>query len=338
MKIIYLGFNFLEKNIPKKNFLLFNSYPDFTDNSYALFEYILKKNKEYKLVWILNNKATKKYIEKNLKENFLEEDLKRVKLCMYGSLKSFYYFFKSKHVFSTHGIYNKIETTGEKKVNLWHGMPLKAIGNLDKRNSNEMNFNYDIVIATSNFFQLIMSEAFKIDKKKVIVTGQPRNDLLFNPKNCLEKLLISKGKYNKIIMWLPTFRKTIVNENWGDDGSYTEKYISVVPFEKLNEINDILKKKNFFLIIKLHPFDILQKEKFDNYSNIVFLKSEDLLIKNIQLYSLLSEIDFLFTDYSSIWIDFEILNRDIVFIIHDYKEYESVTRFIMKSYDMLDAS
>lgn len=50
------------------------------------------------------------------------------------------------------------------------------------------------------------------------VTSLPRNDLLFEKSDSLLKLGIDEQRYNKIILWLPTYRKATHNHE-GIDGN-----------------------------------------------------------------------------------------------------------------------
>lgn len=328
MKIILKKLIFLiDKMIKKENIIIFTSFKEMTDNSFALYKYLLKNNYNYKFIWIKDPNNKKLTLNKN------------IEIYSYKSFKGIYYYLKSKYVFGTHGLYSDFPKNKNRiKVNLWHGMPLKPIANLDNRTENKIVSNDNYIISTSEYFQGIMSEAFGMDKGKVIVTGQPRNDLLFKKTNYFIKNNLNKEKYMKILIWLPTFRNSMINLGIREhkDGKYQENYISVLPFEKLKELNDLLEKKQFLLIIKLHPFDILQKEKFEKFSNIIILKNEDLEKINEQLYPLLSSTDGLITDYSSVWIDYEILNKPIFFAIHDYEEYKNTRGLLFE--DFIDIS
>ena len=58
-------------------------------------------------------------------------------------------------------------------------------------------------------------------------------------------------------------------------------------------------------------------------SKIVSVKLKDLENMDEQLYPLLGSTDALITDYSSVWLDYEILNKPIFFAMDDYEEYKS---------------
>ena len=82
-----------------------------------------------------------------------------------------------------------------KKINLWHGMPIKKIGYDDSKsiiyNPNWLKRiifrifipwsveKYDVLVLTSSLFQEIFIKSFRINKNNVIVAGHPRNDVFF---------------------------------------------------------------------------------------------------------------------------------------------------------------
>ena len=317
-KIIIFLFNLLEKIIPKNNIILFNSFPDYSDNSYALFRYMIEYNfdQKYKLVWLTSD-MDPKLLNKKIKAEFD----KNIQCYSKKSFIGIWNYLKAFKVFCTHGIFSFITVKNDKKINLWHGMPLKAIGFLDEKYKNlEKVYNQDYLIATSDFFKNIMQRAF--DEENVFVSGQPRNDLLFEKTNFFDKVALKKEEYKKIFMWMPTYRRSIT----GDiriDGTAKENSINFISIKNLKNINEILKNKKYLLIIKLHPMDILNNLKLENYSNVVILKSDDLNKINEQLYPLLGATDALVTDYSSVWIDYEILNKPIFFAMDDYEEYKN---------------
>lgn len=314
----------LDKLITKDNIIIFTSFEEMTDNSFAMYKYLLENDYNYRLIWIKDPN------NKNVDSN------KDVEIYPYKTIKGLYYYLKSKYVFGTHGMYfNFPKNKNRIRVNLWHGMPLKPIANLDKRTRTVKARKDDFTISTSEYFQDIMSKAFGISKEKVIITGQPRNDLLFEKTDFYKKYGIRKEIFSKVFIWLPTFRNSIVDigiNTTMNDGDFKQNYLSVVPFDKLDELNKLLKEKKFLLIIKLHPFDVLQNEKFKDFSNIIILKNEDLVKNDEQLYPLLGSTDALITDYSSVWIDYEILNKPIFFAIHDYEEYKNTRGLLFEDF------
>lgn len=317
MSIIYIFFSLFSYLIPtSKRVLVFSSFPDYTDNAYAMYKYISQRSvvsNKYKLVWLMVQKDTA--LVKLVKAENIN-----VIVHYRFSLQGIWYFYRAKYVFCTHGLNSFIHLHQKNKiVNMWHGMPLKVIGAMDPKNNGTNLTKADYLVATSPFFQQLMSYSFdNINLEKIFLIGQPRNDLLFETTDFFLKNKIDISRYSNIGIWLPTYRSSIV----GDirmDGKYVEGNISYLSQKDLNKLDCFLVKHHVLLIVKLHPMDVLQKCEFKNYSNILILKQIDF---KYQLYPLLGSTSFLLTDYSSVWVDYEILNKPIGFVMDDIEEYK----------------
>ena len=302
--------------IPKSSkILVFSSFPDYTDNPFAVYSFMqkCKRYSKYRYIWI--------YVSRDS----VLKDKNNVEAYYKNSLLGLWYFFRAKYIFCSHGLNSYIRLhQGNKIVNLWHGMPLKVIGSLDEHYKGDNPTKADFLIATSPLFQEIMSKSFNnIDLNRVIIVGQPRNDLLFNETDFFINHNIDVTKYRKIGIWLPTYRCSILGDK-RIDGVYSEDRISYVSLQDLDRLNDLLKQFDDLLIVKIHPMDILQLKVFPKYSNIIILKQNDL---KEQLYPLLGGCSYLLTDYSSVWVDYEILGKPIGFVIENWKEYSSTRGF-----------
>ena len=89
------------------------------------------------------------------------------------------------------------------------------------------------------------------------------------------------------------------------------------------KFNSYLREKNIFCCIKMHPIDEdFYKNSIQEYSNILFINRFDLQNKDIELDNILAAFDLLITDYSSIYIDYLLVNKPIVFLKQNYKEYK----------------
>lgn len=334
MSVLFSIISWFLNLIPKSDkILVFSSFPDYTDNAYAIYKYLLKtKGEKYKYIWIFSDKS---------------------KLAKYPGITAYYrynplaiyYFFRAKYVFCTHGIYSFLTLRqGLKIINLWHGMPLKTIGCMDVQSSGVNPTKADYLIATSPFFKEIMAKSFNdMPRERVLMIGQPRNDMFFEPTDFFKNRGIDATKYSSIGIWLPTYKSSIV----GDirvDGVYNENGISYLSMDDLNRLDGFLKTNNALLIVKLHPMDALQRVNFDTFNNLLIVKPTDF---TEQLYPLLGSADYLLTDYSSVWIDYCILKRPIGFVMNDVEEYrksrgltiddlsEKLPGVIIDSYDKL---
>ena len=307
LKICMSPLTIFNKFIPKnQNKVFFYSNLGFRDNVKALFDYMIENgfNERYKIVVSTD-----------------ETDFEKTKNVTFVSLKKgISSFLTSKYCFYSFGKYPIKPSKSQKVVNLWHGMPLKSIGNLEKGSENEDQNFFTHIIATSQFFKDVMCRAFKASEKQVIITNQPRCDILFKESEMPQLL---KG-YERVVIWLPTF---LSSKKLGrTDGCYND--LNPFNVEFLSSLSKKLVENNILLVIKPHPMDdtqVMQKE----IPNIVFLTEEKLKREKINLYNLLKFSSALVTDFSSIYFDYLLLDKPIAFA-GDFEEYEKNRGFAFK--------
>lgn len=323
-KVIVKGLVFLcqifSKNEKK---IVYHSFPDFSDNSFASFIYATTHFKDYKNVWLVDNYVAKeKYVKLSL--NYTETP--NLLIVKKKSFSGFFHYFTATIVFHTHGLYNFLGLIpNQKKVNLWHGMPIKNIGYLDNPNSKNVQVsNYHV--ATSPFYQEILARAFGVTEEKILITGQTRNDFLFENNFSINKIFNDKNIYSKTILWMPTFRKSIIGDIRVDGELNNDNDFFNEP--SLIKINNLLEINNSICYVKLHPMDYRQINSFKTYSNIRFIDNSTFEDSGINIYSTFNSIDILLTDFSSIYIDFLLLNRPIGFVFSDYEVFKNSRGFL----------
>lgn len=223
-----------------------------------------------------------------------------------------------------------------KFIQLWHGAGMKKGSLKNKRiirqhailhkvfNAFRFFPTYDVIISTSPFYtKNVFSTAF--NAKEVVETGFPRNDCLFREAEPFEMLgtdssLINRVKEYKqsgykIVLYAPTFRDT------GGDAMVDQ----VLDLDKLSEFGEYHK---LIFVFKMHPAAKATK-KISEYRNVwEYDRSSD-------VYPLFHYIDVLITDYSSIYMDYTLLDRPIVFFPYDYKKYIQQDRDIRFDYDWI---
>lgn len=229
--------------------------------------------------------------------------------------KGIFYFLTSRYFFYSFGKYNIMPSKKQCVVNLWHGMPLKTIGNLEKGKEKNKYDYFSYVLSTSHYFDDVMMKSFKCGSERIMNCGQPRTDYFYKNNNTLFK------GYKNTAIWMPTFRTSdILNE------SNTSKENRILPLinnmNDLESINSLFKKNNSLLLIKLHPIQSKKNMLFSDLSNIKFIDEEFLKNNNTSLYEFLPQTDFLITDYSSVYFDYLLLDKNIVFIIDDLSDYK----------------
>lgn len=318
MKIKILIFNLFTLFPIKNNYILFESEGDFSDNSFAFFKYLINNNyTKYKFIWFLDN------IQRNCPYKI--NKVKKRRKCI--DIKFIYYLATSKYFIYDHCDLYK-ENNFKKRNNqiclyLSHGFGFKS-----SKGSNYLIDppSFDYIISTGLIPAQGNTEWFHVNLNKALVLGYPRLDFFYNSdinryKEILKVLDIDNKKIN--FLWMPTFRQS-VNKDLSEDYIKNE---TGLPFfdtkEKLEYFNSYLRDNNSTCYLKLHH---LQSELpiFQSfYSNIKLIRDDDLYEKSLQLYEIIPLFDSLISDYSSITVDYLLLDKPIIYILNDYNEYKN---------------
>lgn len=294
--------------VPKdQNRIIFYSYVDYSDNCRTLYERLKLSNDfaGYKITWIV--KEPSRFHDGNYATEFVK----------HKSLKSFFRFLRSKYIFRTHSLFGGIYSKNRQVMCLaWHGMPLKRIGVLNGESVKRNDYNF--LNVTSPLFQQIMANSMNSNLEKNIITGLPRNDDLFSPNEILKILGLSN--FSKVVIWMPTFRKSFSGVS---NGSETTTGIPLFgEIQDFKVINEILSKLGIVLILKLHPWASNRLENSLKFSHIRLIKDSEIQ-SQFTLYNLVGASDALLTDYSSIYIDYLLIDKPIGFVFDDMEEYQS---------------
>lgn len=227
-------------------------------------------------------------------------------------------------------------------IQLWHGFPLKTLSFMAKNYSKDVKeknnkewSKLDKIISYSSFYNTLMNASFGVDGDKYEITGMPRNDLLLvsDGKKNLSKILNVDLSRKSVVMYLPTFRESIFGEVNGNKDTFD--LFNLKDFD-WKDFNNYLSENNIILILKFHPSQVketLNHIKRNNISNVCILKDDDLLDNNLDLYEILNGVDLLITDYSSIYFDYLLLNRPMIFIPIDIDKYRRDRGFLIEPYD-----
>lgn len=200
-------------------------------------------------------------------------------------------------------------------INLWHGVPLKKIALLDPnlKKAARIYFkkvfseNYTCVLTTSHKLISLMAESFAINEDKIKVWGQPRNDGMFQPNDrdkILNNIYSDLPEYSQTVLYAPTFR---------DYGQ-----VQLFPFEDfdLEKMNAFLEEKKMLLFIRTH---VKEQGSAAPYlgKRIRFLGNQE----SEDVTGILNIFDCLITDYSSIYIDYLLTDKPMIFLPYDRQQY-----------------
>ena len=298
-------------SVRSKNIYIFGAWygEKFSDNSRALFLYALK-NTDKKCFWVCKSKA-------------LYQKLKIMGLPVLRtySLKGIWYQLRAGVAFSSTGIVDFCRELlgGCVHVELWHGVGGgKKIG-LDDRLYREnilsarcrfyawlerYALRKHYFVATSNEMKKVFQSAFLIPNDHFIFAGQSRNDMFYDPDYKPET--ISKAEFGgkKVIVYMPTHRKA------------GQQQLPMDTLLDLPQLNDFCEKNNAVFLIKKHFYHQREKEKLEQYSNII-----DITHRAVDSNELLLVADCLISDYSSCTADYLLLDRPVLYYCFDYQAY-----------------
>ncbi len=300
--------------IPKdSNLYIFWSinWKTFSGNSKAMFLYVLNNKTNKKIFYHIRNKKLIKKLENDFP--FLKN-----KLIFIKGIKWFWNVLRAKYIFTDSDMYDvsswlSYQMWNFNVINQWHGEWFKKLWFMGSTKYTKIpiflkkyikNYFQNVVklwTVSSKFMQKHFNLWHKTNKYKI--TWLARNDVFFRDDleifNIRKRLSLSK--YKKNILYVPTWRQD----------SYDIK-----PFSDnfLQKLNNFCEEKNYLFIIKAHQNSnpILHKK----YSNIIDISKDNLDSQELMKYS-----DFMITDYSSIFIDYLLLDKPIFFYAYDYKNY-----------------
>ncbi|REH90449.1 glycosyltransferase [Staphylococcus felis] len=284
-----------------------------TDSPYAIFKYLLisKKYKSFKHIWVVDSvDSLKKYKKEYKKWKNVDFVIKESREYLEALVSCKYLINNS----TFPGYFTKKEN--QVYINTWHGTPLKFMGldvkdNLKGSQNTIKNFlAADYLLTPNAHTTKIFKDAFKLNEVfsgKILETGYPRIDLTVNADS---KIISKKLSHNinlkdkRKILYCPTWRGEDVNN----------------PLDSVkdicNEIKILEEKLDYQILLKVHPFIYSKAKNIDELKKYLVPDSFD-------ANELMSIVDIMITDYSSIFFDYLVTEKPIIFYVPDYEEYKS---------------
>jgi len=315
VRITMYFLSILNSIIPKSSkILIFYDYGRFSDNPYYLFRRLVELgyNKKYQLIWVVSSKDAKRRVEAMGGQGIMDSD----------SLNILRYILRAKYYITSSGP-PRWKAKNQDVIMLWHGIPLKRL----LAQFEEYGKYIDYLVTSSETECLLLSSSFQVSPQKCISLGHPRCDALFlgreNSARLLERLLgYELESYDSVVMYLPTFR------DYAPDATQ-DLVLSVILNQKFQ---NYLEKNNILFLVKPHPRDESFFREYES-EHIRVITNQQLSTDSITVYDLLPAVDVLITDYSSVYFDYLLLNRPIVFYVPDLEEYRRTRGFLLEPYE-----
>lgn len=307
----------------------------YADSPRAIYEYMLSnpEYKDYRFYWSFRATIMDEYMWLN--------DNERTTVIQYGNMDYYRLFATAKYWVVNSRIISAIDVRPEQVyLQCWHGTPLKRLGyDIEVDGANSLHTKealckhyaidarkYTNMVSPSAFCTERFISAFgldKIGKQDIIIEeGYPRNDFLANyTGEDVERVRKGLGvpADKKLILYAPTWRD---NQHVSGTG-----YVFDNPLDF-----DMLREEfgsEYVVLFRPHYF-VANAFDFSKYEGWVYDVSAYPDINDLYIVS-----DILITDYSSVFFDYSILKRPILFFMYDLKYYQDTVRGFYISLDDL---
>lgn len=301
--------------------IVFQGKPDYSDNPRALSDYMVANGfaDKYQIFWLVSETFVP---SKQLNKVTFVKLKNKIGLPVWSTYKVL---LSAKYVFSSHGFMlpKSNGLVGQKYITLWHGCGYK-----DNAGTQLERF-FDLALVPGPIFVKTKSHFWNTSKEFLLAKGYPRYDWMLNPSEKAILLLKSlKKKNEKIIIWMPTYRNSTAYRG------YAEDVITNFPLMSSEEdwinLDAVCKKNGVCLLIKLHMSQRNYDIDFCKFTNIIKISNHDFEVANVQMYEFLSFTDALISDYSSVAIDYLVVNKPIAFALDDFGIYKRTRGFVFE--------
>lgn len=176
----------------------------------------------------------------------------------------------------------------------------------------------DYIFAPSPYVRDMLPAVF-VEQAPVVIAGYPRNDIFFRDiadsdigVDTKTAELLRDKRYRKRFLYAPTFRRG-------------QKRVDLEATLDLVSLSKWLASESNLLCISLHP-KYRDQVRSLSYPHIHFVEDCD-------IYPLLRDVDVLINDYSSLFSDFLLLDRPIIFYPYDLAAYKKNEGLTYENYD-----
>ena len=290
----------------------------------AVYEYMLedKRFTNYIFVWIFKEPEKYAFLQKN----------RNTYLVKYRSSECERVLNVAKYwIFNYRALDHWVPKKEQVYVQCWHGTPLKRLGYDIENSDNAMNSQSEIRAKyrkdAERFRYLLSPCRFATERfvsawnlrewgreDAILEVGYPRNDFLVNHSKedvqRIREVLGLSDEKRGVILYAPTWRD---NQH---DSSIGYTYESKVDFDYLRrELGG-----EYIILFRAH-YLVANSFDFSEYEGFVYDVSEVDDINELYVIS-----DMLVTDYSSVFFDYAILEKPIIFYMYDLEEYRDEVR------------
>ncbi|MDO5590030.1 MAG: CDP-glycerol glycerophosphotransferase family protein [Lachnospiraceae bacterium] len=312
-------------NIDEK-LVVFSAYDgrNYACSPKAVYEYMLGRDEflDYNFIWLFADPQKHKYLEEN----------RNTKVISNRGAECEAYLHQAKYwIFNFRAVDYWLPTKEQVYVQCWHGTPLKRLGYDITNSDNAMNSvgeiqskyrtdaaRFKYMVSPCQYVTEKFTSAWNLKETgkqdAILEIGYPRNDFLckYTEEDIMrvKKNLGIENVQKKILLYAPTWRD---NQH---DASKGYVYKNPVDFKYLQE-----KLGDEYIILFRAHYLVANSFDFSMYKDFLYDVSSYDDINELYIIS-----DMLITDYSSVFFDYAILERPMLFYMYDMEEYRDEMR------------
>ncbi len=297
--------------LPLRRAVIFESHPDFSDNSFALYQEFLRRGiqRRYRLYWMKTFRGGKVpelpegvSVFENEPGGLLE------------TIRRAYILNTSKYIIDCNSFIYK-RRKGQIRIHLGHGMPVKIDLNYSRKFG-----DCDKYLVLSEFWKEIYTRQILVPEQKLCYLGYPRNDVLVNPPPC-PAWKKAAADYRRVVVWMPTYRQHRRHLEGAMANEYPYGMPCIHDREELEAFHQVLCEKNVLVLFRPHPVQELSLFRDSGLTHIRIADDSYLEEFQMTLYELLANSGGLITDYSSVYFDYLLTDQPVALTIEDREEY-----------------
>ncbi len=290
----------------------------------AVYEYMVKDSRfsDYSFIWMFDDPDKYRFLEKDSRTTLVKSGIAECEILLHTA---------KYWILNFRALDHWKPRKEQVYVQCWHGTPLKRLGYDITNSDNAMNSineirekyrndaeRFDYMISPCNFVTEKFTSAWNLDEfdksDAVLEVGYPRNDFLKKySQNDVERIKRDLGIEDinkKVILYAPTWRD---NQH---DAAKGYVYDNPVDFDYIKEHLD----GDHIILFRAH-YLVADSFDFDEYEGFIY---------DVSSYDDINELyiiaDQLITDYSSVFFDYAILTRPMIFYMYDMEEYRDEMR------------
>ncbi len=303
----------------------------YSDNSRYVFEHVNAHHPEVRAIWLTRDRQVRDRVR-----------AAGYRVHMTRSLAGFWVGCRAGLAVLTCGEadVNVPALSRSRRLMLFHGTPLKRIKADDTINENRprsrwtraaramyravfpfLRERWDFVVSPAPGISPRLASAFRVPPGAVVVTGSPRGDVILrDPPQSVDAIerLRTSGGFRRFVLYAPTHRR---------EGAGGAQLMSGLDERRMTAV---LERFEAALLIKTHFYHRRAAGSTSGEGGrLHHLTESDAPDINV----LLPFVDVLITDYSSVFYDYLLLDRPILFAPFDLDDYRRGDRDLYEDYN-----